>query len=292
MEIPKEKSKKSSAQNSEDSLADELPFWSAPFGIRLLNQIRYKRGLTALDIGFGTGFPLTELAMRLGKSSRVYGIDPWEGGHERTRKKLKQFSVVNTTLIRGVAENIPLKNNSTDLITSNNGLNNVNDLNKALAECSRILKPGGQFVQTLNLNTTMHEFYDILEDIMREKGMKAEIRKMYKHIYTKRKPLREIIKAIEKQRFTINEIIKDQFEYAFADGEAMLDHHFIKSAFVPSWQEILPVRKKENIFKAIRERMEINTKARGCFKLTIPFVLIDCEKSHNTSGKYTGKALH
>ncbi|MFA6599232.1 MAG: hypothetical protein WCS69_16030 [Ignavibacteriaceae bacterium] len=40
---------------------DELPIWSAPFGLKLLNAIEYKRNLFILDIGFGTGFPLTEL---------------------------------------------------------------------------------------------------------------------------------------------------------------------------------------------------------------------------------------
>ena len=37
---------------------DELPFWSAPFGLRLFEQIRLKKNIIALDIGFGAGFPL------------------------------------------------------------------------------------------------------------------------------------------------------------------------------------------------------------------------------------------
>ena len=44
---------------------DELPLWSAPFGLKLLDFIRYKKGITALDIGFGSGFPLIEIARRL-----------------------------------------------------------------------------------------------------------------------------------------------------------------------------------------------------------------------------------
>ena len=53
---------------------DEIPIWAAPFGLKLLEFINYKLNISALDIGFGTGFPLTELAMRLGESSIVYGI--------------------------------------------------------------------------------------------------------------------------------------------------------------------------------------------------------------------------
>ena len=44
--------------------------------------------MTVLDVGFGTGFPLLELAQRLGKSATIYGIDPWEAAHERTHLKM------------------------------------------------------------------------------------------------------------------------------------------------------------------------------------------------------------
>jgi arsenite methyltransferase len=57
---------------------DELPLWSAPFGIKLLEEVPLRKNIRALDIGFGTGFPLLELAQQLGASSVVYGIDPWE----------------------------------------------------------------------------------------------------------------------------------------------------------------------------------------------------------------------
>ncbi|MCW8961437.1 MAG: hypothetical protein OQK29_07725 [Ignavibacteriaceae bacterium] len=60
------------------SVIDELPLWSAPFGLRLLDKINYRKNITALDIGSGLGFPLLEVAMRLGDSCKVYGIDPWE----------------------------------------------------------------------------------------------------------------------------------------------------------------------------------------------------------------------
>lgn len=42
-------------------VADEAPIWSAPFGLKLLDYIDYKTSISAIDIGFGTGFPLAEL---------------------------------------------------------------------------------------------------------------------------------------------------------------------------------------------------------------------------------------
>jgi hypothetical protein len=69
---------------------DELSFWSAPFGLKLLENINYKQNITALDIGFGAGFPLTEIAMRLGNSSTVYGIDPWK---ETFKELIRKFII-------------------------------------------------------------------------------------------------------------------------------------------------------------------------------------------------------
>jgi ubiquinone/menaquinone biosynthesis C-methylase UbiE len=140
------------------SCLDEAPLWSAPFGKALLAMVDYKKGITALDIGFGTGYPFLELAMRLGSSSLIYGIDPWAGAVRRTKLKAKQYSIDNIRIIESPAEKIPLPDSSVDLIVSNNGLNNVTDLSKVIAECCRIARPSCQFLMTMNLNTTMTEF--------------------------------------------------------------------------------------------------------------------------------------
>ena len=107
--------------------------------------------------------------MRLGNSCKVYGIDPWEAAVERIKTKINIYGITNTEIITGVAEKIPLPDNSVDLIFSNNGLNNVNDLEAVLNECSRVSKIGSQLVFTFNTDKTMIEFYSVLEDVLREK---------------------------------------------------------------------------------------------------------------------------
>ena len=70
------------------SVIDELPLWSAPFGLSLLNTIKLKRNLNVLDVGFGFGFPLIEVAMRLGNSSKVYmALTPGEPLLKEQKKK-------------------------------------------------------------------------------------------------------------------------------------------------------------------------------------------------------------
>jgi arsenite methyltransferase len=257
---------------------DEMNMWSAPFGLRLLDCVSYKPNMKVLDIGFGTGFPLTELALRLGESSLVYGIDPWKETFDRVNKKIASYGISNIKIIEGVAEAIPLENNSIDLITSNNGINNVADLDKTFSECSRIMKAGGQFVFTMNLDKSMFEFYSQLENVLSELKMTREIEMMHQHIAQKRPPLDKIMALLQKHSFVIKDLEHDQFNYKFTDGTAMLNHYFIRLAFMEAWIEILPKDKVEHIFDMIESLMNEQAKLPGELKLSIPFVTIDAIK--------------
>jgi arsenite methyltransferase len=183
--------KKESDINKPEIVAciDELPFWSAPFCVKLLDVIKYKKNISALDIGFGTGIPLLEIAQRLGNSCKVYGIDPWDAAIERCKLKQKTYGVNNIEIIKGLAESLPFENNFFDLVVSNNGLNNVENAQQALFECGRTSKPGAQFVITYNLPDTMKEFYEIYISVLNDLNLVEEIQKVNEHIFKKRKPL-------------------------------------------------------------------------------------------------------
>jgi ubiquinone/menaquinone biosynthesis C-methylase UbiE len=259
-------------------VADEAPVWSAPFGLKLLDYIDYRTHISAIDIGFGTGFPLTEIALRLGESSVVYGIDPWEDAIERVNKKVDYYGLTNVRIIQGVAESIPLDNNSVDLITSNNGINNVNDLDKVLSECSRIVKPGGQFVQTMNTALSMFEFYGQLEQVLSDLHMDNEIELMHQHISHKRPAVDKIVSIIQKHGFLIKDLEHDQFNYTFANGTTMLNHYFIRLAFMDSWIKLLPANRVEHVFDAIELRLNEQSQIQRGIKLSIPYVLINAIK--------------
>jgi arsenite methyltransferase len=257
---------------------DELSLWSAPFGLRLLEKLVYRRNIDILDIGFGTGFPLTELAMRFGSSCRIYGIDPWKAALNRTRKKLEVYGINNVELIYGGAEKIPLPDNSIDLITSNNGINNVKDYALVMSECARVCRPGAQLIQSLNLQDSLIEFYSVMTMILQDMKLDKCLEMMHAHIYQKRKPLSEITEALEINDFTIESLVTDQFKYQFSDGDALFKHFFIRLAFMDAWRSFLPPEKADEIFKEIKASFDDQVQSGNSISLTIPFAVIDARK--------------
>ncbi|MEZ5196230.1 MAG: class I SAM-dependent methyltransferase [Bacteroidales bacterium] len=208
--------------------------------MKLLENLTLKKRITALDIGSGNGFPITEIAMRLGDSSKIYGIDPWLNASKRVAKKIKLYGITNIEILNGVAESLPFPDHCMDLITSNNGINNVSDLDKVLSECARVMKKGGQLLISMNLNTSLMAFYTPMEEVLTMAGMLKEIKDMHKHIYQKRKPLNEMILKLQDYGFELKKLVKDKFDYTFADGTTMFHHYFIRLAFVEGWKSFVP----------------------------------------------------
>ncbi|UCE08202.1 MAG: methyltransferase domain-containing protein [bacterium] len=260
------------------SVIDELPLWSAPFGLKLLETIRLKKGMNVLDIGCGLGFPLIELAARLGNSCKVYGIDPWERALERVRLKMKVYDIKNVAVVHGYAENMPFENGFFDLIVSNNGINNVNDMNQTLNECYRVCKLDAQMTITLNLEKTMIEFYDVFRETLAENCMYDEVKKMKEHIYSKRKPLDEIKSRLVDKGFSIKKIFHDSFKLRFVDGTTMLNHYLIRYWFMDGWKKVLLPKNITTIFERIESKLNQVAELKGEIVLTIPYVTIDCRK--------------
>ena len=127
------------------ALYDEVPLWSAPFGLVLLESVNLRPDLTVLDVGCGTGFPLLELAERLGPEARLHGVDPWAPAMERLRAKVAAWKLGGRVTLHVMhVESLDLPPGSMDLIVSNNGLNNVADLPHALASADDPAVPRGK----------------------------------------------------------------------------------------------------------------------------------------------------
>ncbi len=260
------------------SAFDELCLWSAPFGQKILSVIKLKRNAKILDVGCGTGFPLLEIAQRFGTSSKAYGIDPWVGAIERIYRKIDAMKLSNVEVIEGVAEEMPFEKNFFDLIVSNNGLNNVQDIAKSLSECYRVAKPDCQFVFTANLPDTMLDFYKVFELVLQNNGLKSEVVKLKEHISHKRKTVQENITFVRESGFKINNIYTDVFRYRFIDGSSFLNYYFTKLAFLESWEKIVPEDRREEVFEEIEDGLNYIAELQGELSLDVPFACYDCLK--------------
>ncbi|MCE1189422.1 MAG: methyltransferase domain-containing protein [Ignavibacteria bacterium] len=260
------------------SLLDEVPFWSAPFGISLLNEIRWRRNMTVLDIGFGTGFPLVEIAKRMGGRGQVYGIDPWVMASIRAKERVHHDGLENVIFLNGVAENMPLQDGCIDLIVSNNGINNVQDINKVMSEAARVARFGAQLIVTVNLEGTMAEFYTVFMQVLHDFGLNDHIVSVREHIRAKRRPVAELRNFIEQNKFTINSIKDESFRYTFPDATAMFRYPFLQYAFLPSWVSLVPAAQEDEIFNEVEKRMNLTSEEQGYCQLTIPYITITAER--------------
>ena len=268
---------------------DELPLWSAPFGLALLDTIRLQHGMNILDIGSGSGFPMLEIAERAGASCMIYGIDPSDDAILMINQKKEAKGMKNVQIVKGFAEKLPFEDNFFNLIVSNNGINNVEGPEKALKECFRVSSKGGQMVITVNIPETMIEFYHVFEETLRKHGMHEEIGKMKDHIFEKRKPVDYIKAQIEESGFTVKHGKLDSFKYRYVDGTAFFNHFLIRNYFMPSWVSIVPAVSQMKIFNEIESNLNDTAREKRGLTITIPFVLIDCEKDFSPLSRKDAK---
>jgi ubiquinone/menaquinone biosynthesis C-methylase UbiE len=257
---------------------DDLPLWSAPFGLTLLETVRMKSHMNVLDIGSGGGFPMLELAERMGKTCMIYGLDPSAEAIEMITAKKRHKDIVFAKIVKGVAEEIPFPDEYFGLITSNNGLNNVTDQAASLAECFRVADKGAQMVLTMNLPHTMIEFYDVFEETLQAQGMTVEIEKMKEHISEKRKPVDLLKELILSIGFNIRTINVDGFKMKYCDGSAFLNHSFIRNNFMEPWKSCLPEKQTEQVFSIIEQKLNAISLEKGELGMSIPYVCFDCFK--------------
>ncbi|WP_371366595.1 Arsenite methyltransferase [Sporomusa rhizae] len=102
-------------------------------------------GETVLDLGSGAGLDVLLSAKRVGPFGKAYGLDMTDEMLQEARENQKKSGITNAEFLRGHIEDIPLPDNSVDVIISNCVINLSADKDKVLKECFRVLKPGGRF---------------------------------------------------------------------------------------------------------------------------------------------------
>jgi ubiquinone/menaquinone biosynthesis C-methylase UbiE len=102
-------------------------------------------GETVLDLGSGGGIDVLLSARRVGPSGKAYGLDMTDEMLALARANQAKSGLENVEFMKGEIENIPLPDNSVDVIISNCVINLSADKERVLREAFRVLKPGGRF---------------------------------------------------------------------------------------------------------------------------------------------------
>jgi arsenite methyltransferase len=107
--------------------------------------IDLRPGEIVLDLGSGGGIDVLLSSKRVGPTGKAYGLDMTDDMLALARENQKQAGVTNVEFLKGEIENVPLPDNSVDVIISNCVINLSADKDRVLLEAFRVLKPGGRF---------------------------------------------------------------------------------------------------------------------------------------------------
>jgi arsenite methyltransferase len=104
-----------------------------------------KAGEFVLDLGSGGGIDVLLSARRVGPDGKAYGLDMTDEMLALANENKRKSGLENIEFLKGEIENIPLPDNSVDVIVSNCVINLSADKGKVLREAFRVLRPGGRF---------------------------------------------------------------------------------------------------------------------------------------------------
>jgi ubiquinone/menaquinone biosynthesis C-methylase UbiE len=106
---------------------------------------RLNAGETVLDLGSGGGIDVLLSAQRVGPTGKAYGLDITDEMLALANENKRKAGFENVEFLKGEIEQIPLPDNSVDVIISNCVINLSADKDQVLREAFRVLKPGGRF---------------------------------------------------------------------------------------------------------------------------------------------------
>ena len=106
---------------------------------------KLQTGETVLDLGSGGGIDVILSARRVGPTGKAYGLDMTEEMFTLAEENKRKSGLTNVEFLKGEIENIPLSENSVDVIVSNCVINLSGDKDRVFREAFRVLKPGARF---------------------------------------------------------------------------------------------------------------------------------------------------
>lgn len=126
---------------------DIINFSDANLGLGCGNPValsKIKEGEIVLDLGSGAGFDAFLAIQKVGKTGKVIGVDMTEKMIEKAKTNAKKYGYKNVEFKLGDIEDLPLEDNSVDVIISNCVINLAPDKEKVFSESYRVLKKEGR----------------------------------------------------------------------------------------------------------------------------------------------------
>ncbi|MGH8945116.1 MAG: methyltransferase domain-containing protein [Acidimicrobiia bacterium] len=133
-----------------DELA-QLPegAWEWSFGVgNPLPWAHLQPGETVLDLGSGAGMDVLLAARRVGETGKAVGVDMIPDMVERATRNAAAAGVTNVEFLLAKMDDLPLPDDSLDVIISNGAINLTARKSRVFAEARRVLKPGGRLAVT------------------------------------------------------------------------------------------------------------------------------------------------
>ncbi len=103
-------------------------------------------GEAVLDLGCGAGLDIFFYSRRVGADGMIYGLDISEEMVQKARSNMEKMGIKNTRIITGLSDNMPLDDESVDVVASNGIYNLSPDKEAVMKEVYRVLRPGGRTV--------------------------------------------------------------------------------------------------------------------------------------------------
>jgi SAM-dependent methyltransferase len=131
-----------------ESQADDLPQGALCASLGCGNPtmlVTLEEGQVVLDLGSGGGIDVLLSARRVGPTGKAYGLDMTPEMLELARRNQTEAGATNVEFLLGTIEDIPLGDETVDVVISNCVINLSSDKDQVLREAFRVLRPGGQF---------------------------------------------------------------------------------------------------------------------------------------------------
>lgn len=258
------------------------PRWSVPFGRLLLSvflTLPRDAGLQLLDVACGTGYPTLELARFIGQDADLAGIDIWDEAIQLARRKAADGWLRNVTFVTADVTGGRLPEGSFDVLTCNLGLASFADRAAALGAMWRLLRPGGQLLLTLPLQSSMREFLDTYHLTLRDLKLDDSMRALGALVGA-RPTIESASRLVERAGFEVRRTATDSFTLRYPDARAFLASPLIQTTYMPAWRDLVSdITVRRLVFNEVERRLQARAQAAdGVLTMTAPMLCISAAR--------------